>query len=474
MDARSDPASTGQDHDSFRVLVVEDEHLYAQAVARGLRRNGVDCDVASTGAEALARTGVSTYRAVLLDHKLPDEDGLELIPLLLGRQPELTVVVMTAYETIGNAIHAIRLGAEDYLVKETSVAPIVDKILEIRRRVELRAAWAKNGESKAALLLGESQAIRRVTEQLHKVARAPDTTVLLTGETGVGKEVAARQLHALSAQTEAARPFVTVDCVALPGTLVESMLFGHVKGAFTGADRTKEGAFRDAGDGTLFLDEIGDMELPLQGKLLRVLESRTYQRVGASEDLPFRARTIAATNRDLEALASREEFRFDLFQRLSVFPIHIPPLRERGEDVLLLADHFVGTFTRRMGVEPEPFCPEVRERLLGYDYPGNVRELKNILERAVVLSEAGRIEASHLPERLHRTTGGAAVGTSPSGIPIDFIPGVDTLATVEMKMIRHALERADGSKTEAARLLGISRYQLLRRLEKHGMRGNDS
>ncbi|MFH1531659.1 MAG: sigma-54 dependent transcriptional regulator [Pseudomonadota bacterium] len=449
-----------------RVLVVEDERLYARALVQELRRRGVAGDIASSGAAARTLAEGSLYGAILLDHKLPDADGLELIPLLMGRQPGATVVIMTAYETIENAIHAIRLGAEDYLVKETSVTPIVERILEIRRRTELRAAWTRNGHPKAALLLGESPGIRRVAEDLQKVSRAPDTTVLLTGETGVGKEVAARQLHALTETGAARRPFVTVDCVALPGTLVESMLFGHMKGSFTGADRTSEGAFHDAGDGSLFLDEVGDMEPALQGKLLRVLESRTFQRVGAFEDLPFHARTIAATNRDLEAEVARGTFRFDLFQRLSVFPIQIPPLRERGEDVLLLANHFVETFARRMGQEPEPLSPEVRDRLLAYDYPGNVRELKNIIERAVVLGGSGRIEASHLPERLHRRIRGAAH----SSVPIDFIPGVDTLATVEIKMIRHALDQVGGSRTEAARLLGISRFQLLRRLEKHGLR----
>jgi len=448
----------------FRVLVVEDERLYARAVIRELGRHGVIGDVAPTGAAARKLAEENLYDAIVLDHKLPDADGLELIPVLLGRQTGATVVVMTAFETIENAIHAIRLGAEDYLVKETSVTPIVEKLLEIRRRAELRAAWTRNGAPKAALLLGESPGIQRVVEDLHKVARAPDTTVLFTGETGVGKEVAARQLHALDMHDEE-RPFVTVDCIALPGTLIESMLFGHVKGAFTGADRTREGAFHDAEDGTLFLDEIGDMEPALQGKLLRVLEGRTYQRVGAFDDLPFRARTVAATNRDLEVQVEQGNFRFDLLQRLSVFPIHIPPLRERGEDVLLLAEHFVETFARRLGQEPEPLSTEVRDRLLKYDYPGNVRELKNIIERAVVLGGSGRIEVSHLPERLHRSAAGER-----SGVPIDFIPGVDTLATVEIKMIRHALERAGDSRTEAARLLGISRYQLLRRLEKHGLR----
>jgi len=455
----------------FRALVVEDEHLYAHAVARELRRSGVDADLAYSGREALDRAAVGLYGAILLDHKLPDADGLELIPVLLGRQPGAIVVVMTAFETIENACHAIRLGAEDYLVKEPSAQPVVERVLEIRRRHGLRAAWAAQGESKAALLLGTSPWIWRVTEQLEMLSRAPDTTVLLTGETGVGKEVAARQLHALTGAA-GGRPFVTVDCVALPGTLVESMLFGHVKGAFTGADRTREGAFHDAGEGTLFLDEIGDMELALQGRLLRVLESRTYQRVGASQDLPFRARTVAATNRDLEAMARDGTFRFDLLQRLTVFPVRLPPLRERGEDVVLLAEHFAALFTTRLGGTPQPLGPEVRKRLLAYDYPGNVRELKNTIERAAVLAGGGRIEAAHLPERLHRS---AHLSSPPGGpgIPVDFIPGVDTLATVERKMIRHALARAAGSRTEAARLLGISRFQLLRRLEKHGIGTED-
>jgi len=319
-------------------------------------------------------------------------------------------------------------------------------------------------------LLGESPAIRRVVEQLRKVARL-NTTVLLTGETGVGKEVAARTLHAFTADGRADAPFVPVDCVALPSTLAESLLFGHEKGAFTGADRLRHGAFHDAAAGTLFLDEIGDMDLPLQGKLLRALESRTYQRVGSAVQHPIHARIVAATNRDLGELVSAGTFRFDLYQRLSAFPIHVPPLRERGDDVLLLAEHFLAHFARQLGSPPAPLSSAVEALLSGYDYPGNVRELKNVLERAVVLSEGAPLTPAHLPDRL--LSAQARPIPAPSAIPAAFVPGVDTLEQLERTMILKALELSGGVKTEAARRLGLSRFQLLRRLEKYGMSGRE-
>jgi DNA-binding NtrC family response regulator len=308
----------------------------------------------------------------------------------------------------------------------------------------------------------------RVVEQLQKLARAPETTVLFTGETGVGKEVACRYLHKTS--RPAGSPLVAVDCLAMPENLAESSLFGHEKGAFTGADRTRAGAFEDALDGTLFLDEIGDMAPALQGKLLRALESRSFHRVGSTRELPLRARIVAATNRELRERCDQGRFRLDLFQRLSVFPIRIPPLRERGEDILLLAEHFRAFFAGKLDKEIEPLNPAVAERLLAYGYPGNVRELKNLIERAVIMTESDRIEVKHLPARLlegERPTDDGAT------IPFDFVPGVDTLSSVEQRMIKQAIGRAGGVRAEAARLLGISRYQLLRRLDKYGIRGDD-
>ena len=456
--------------DDFRVLVVEDEPLYARAISRELERHDVPCDVVGTVRDGLARAARSRYAVVLLDHRLPDGDGVLSIPHFRAHQIAAAVIVMTAYETIDDAVQAIRLGAEDYLVKQPQVAPIVERVLELRRRDHFRRSRESWNDHRQRGLLGESASIRRVVDQLRKVARGATTTVLLTGETGVGKEVAARYLHDLSHPVQGRPGFVTVDCIALPDTLVESTLFGHERGAFTGADRTKNGAFHDAGHGTLLLDEIGDMDPALQGKLLRVLESRSYQLVGSVKEHPFHGRVVAATNRDLSTAVEERGFRFDLYQRLATFPIELPPLRERGDDVLLLAEHFVRHFSQQMGVEPEPLSSETQDLLLAYDYPGNVRELKNAVERAVIMSESGRIEPAHLPERMLRpaVSRRASSGDRPA-IEMDFIPGVDTLETLEKKMIRHALGLTSGAKGDAAKLLGISRFQLLRRLEKYGM-----
>jgi DNA-binding NtrC family response regulator len=443
------------------VLVVDDEELYARAIGRELERRGVRCDLAFTCREALRRAERGRYQAILLDHRLPDDDGIRIIPILRARQPGAAVVMMTAYQTIPNAVEAIRRGAEDYVVKETSLQPIIDRVLEIRRRAELRGAG--RGEPSPEGLLGRSGAMVRVLEEIRQLAASPDTTVLITGETGTGKEVAARHLHALS--RPAGSPFVAIDCLALPGTLAESLLFGHEKGAFTDAAETRAGAFEDARDGTVFLDEIGDMS-ELQGKLLRVLEGRSFHRLGSSREQPLRARVVAATNQDLPEAVRQGRFRRDLYERISVFPLQIPPLRERGDDVLLLANHFARYFADKLGRKLEPLGGPVVERLMDYDYPGNVRELRNIIERAVIVAEEGRVELRHLPQRLLAAR--SATGER-EAMPADFVPGVDTLGSLEEKMIRQALQRAHNVRAEAARLLGISRYQLLRRLEKYNI-----
>ncbi|MDD5305978.1 MAG: sigma-54 dependent transcriptional regulator [Deltaproteobacteria bacterium] len=458
----------GAKSERFRVLVVDDSELFAQAIARELRSRRIEADLAYTAGRALELCRATRYDAILLDHRLPDDDGIRIIPHVRSLQPKGALIVMTAYGQISSAIQAIRLGAEDYVLKETSIKPIIDRIREVERRRELRDSERGWDEHRKGGLTGKSPAMVAVREQIEKVAAQPDTTVLFTGETGVGKEVASRYLHAKSASP--ASPFLSVDCVALPATLVESLLFGHEKGSFTGAHQAKKGVFEEAENGTILLDEVGDMDLALQGKLLRVLESRRFQRVGSVQEYPVRARVIAATNRDLAQMAGEGRFRFDLYQRLAVFPIHIPSLRERAEDILLTAIHFLEFFTTKMRLPFEPLPTEVEEKLLSYDYPGNVRELKNIIERAVILAGSGRIELRHLPERMIGPRPAfLADGASPPSRGVDFIPGVDTMETLEEKLIHQALERTGGAKTEAARLLGLSRFQLLRRMQKYGM-----
>lgn len=446
-----------------RVLVVDDEGVYAGAIARAIERRGFACDVAHTGQDGLRLADTGHYGLVLLDHRLPDDDGLRLIPLLRTRQPGAVVIVMTAYEGIEHAVRAIRLGADDYLAKAPSVAPIVERAIEVRRRLRVRSAVADWKALPDQGLLGQGAAILRVRRQLERVARSPETTVLLIGESGVGKEVAARELHRLTYPNGGR--FLAVDCAAVPATLAESVLFGHERGAFTGADRARAGIFEDARHGTLLLDEIGDTSLELQAKLLRVLESRVFQRVGATRDLPLEARVVAATNRNLADDVRQGRFRFDLYQRLTVFPIELPPLRERREDLLPLAECFKAFFAARLGVQLEPLDAEVQAALNAYDYPGNVRELKNILERAVIQAQEGRIRPSDLPERLFARPA-RAESPPPGAYTLDVVPGVDTLESVSRKMIARALADAAGVKSEAARLLGISRYQLLRRLGK--------
>jgi two-component system response regulator AtoC len=451
---------------AFRALVVDDERLYAQAIGDELEQRGVAFDLAYSAAEAMALIGSRPYQAILLDHKLPDDDGIRIIPLLLSRQPGAVLIMMTAFETIPNAIQAIRQGAEDYLVKQPSVEPIVARVLEIRCRERIRKRVDGWEDHERQGLLGDSPAMEQVRDKIRKAAQSPDTTVLLTGETGVGKEVAAYELHRLTAA--AGHPFVTVDCLALPDNLVESILFGHEKGAFTGASDRREGAFSEAQSGTILLDEIGEMDLALQGKLLRVLETRTYQRVGSVKQYGVKARMAAATNRDLKELVKQGRFRFDLFQRLSVFPIDIPPLSRRRQDVPVLARHFLDFFCEKLGNPNRRLPDEVLRVLLDYDYPGNVRELRNVMERAVIMAEGTPVGLHHLPERLHapRPAGGPAGAAGP-GIPVEFIAGVDTLETIEKKMIIQALRKTGGMKAEAAELLGISRHQLLRRIRKY-------
>ncbi len=452
----------------FRVLLVDDEELYCQAIGDELARLEIASDLAFSGAEALARVEKSAYQAILLDHRLPDADGIQIIPRLLSRQPEAAVVMMTAYHTIPNAVQAIRRGAEDYIVKEPSIQPIVDRVLEIKRRAEARTAANGWHEHLHAGLAGHSAGIVLVIEQLEKITKSPDTTLLLSGETGVGKEVAARYLHHISRPANS--PFIAVDCAALPGNLAESILFGHEKGSFTGADQTRAGACEEAAEGTLLLDEIGDMG-QMQSKLLRVLESRSFHRVGSTREIPLRARVVAATNQDLQAKVEQGSFRQDLYQRLCVFPIHIPPLKERGDDILLLANHFIDFFAGKLEKEIKQLDEDVTQYLLAYSYPGNVRELKNIIERAVIMTESGRIELRHLPQRVLAGQGDNATLTA--SVPLDFRPGIDTLEDLEKRMITHALRQANNVKSEAARLLGISRFQLMRRMERHGLGKKD-
>ncbi len=379
----------------FRTLIVDDEETYAASLKRLLARRGVRADVAGTFADGLALVKKNRYDLVVLDFMLPDGNGLDLIPPIRALRPPPTVLMMTAFGTIENAVEAMRRGAYDYVTKSTELPAIVERVVDAEKVARARfdneatAATVAEEAAKFSGLLGESASIKEALRRIAEVARASDTTVLLTGESGTGKGVAARAIHALSPRAK--EPFVAIDCVALPATLAESELFGHEKGAFTGAAEKKPGKLEVAGRGTVLLDEVGDMDPALQGKLLRVLEERTFERVGGVKPIEMGARVISASHRDLGALVEEHKFRLDLYHRLSVFPIAIAPLRARGEDVVVLANHFIADYAKRMqkSIASIAYGSEVCAMMLAYDWPGNVRELKNVIERAVILALDG-------------------------------------------------------------------------------------
>jgi DNA-binding NtrC family response regulator len=468
-----------------RTLIIDDEETYARALQRLLGRRGIEADVATSAADGLQRARRGPYALVVLDYLLPDGTGLDLIAPLRQLRPTPAVLMMTAYGTIENAVEAMRRGATDYVSKSTALPDVVERVAEAERvaRASLKVPAAP-AQSLTQAFLGESPAMREVRARIEEVAQSPDTTVLLTGESGTGKGIAARAIHGLSARS--AEPFVSIDCVALPTPLAESELFGHEKGAFTGAERMKPGRLEVAARGTVLLDEIGDMEWPLQGKLLRVLEERTFERVGGVRPVQMEARVIAASHRDLSQLVGEKRFRLDLFHRLSVFPISIPPLRQRGDDIVLLARHYAQEFAQRLGKQLA-LSHETCELLLHYDFPGNVRELRNLMERAVILAPAGStvLVPELLPPRVSELTvqrhitpalgvpvsGGPAGAGGPrgNGLTVTFEPGRDTLEHLERRLLEEALRMAGGKKVKAAEILGISRFALLRRIEKFGL-----
>ena len=368
----------------FHVLVVDDEELYCKAIGRELVRQGMTCELAFSGCEAVEAAGTGRFDAVLLDHRLPDDDGIRLIPVLLGRQPSAVLFMMTAYEALQSAIQAIRLGAEDYLVKETRIAPIVEAVCEVRRRKSSDSAVLADPEAgDGAGLLGTSPAILRVCEQIRRVARRRETVVLFLGETGSGKEVAARALHARSGSAGCA--FVAVDCTALPATLTESLLFGHEKGAFTGAAAQRKGRFELARGGTLFLDELGDIPPGVQVKLLNVLQTGRFERVGGTQPTETDARVIAATHRNLEERIATGAFRADLFYRLNVVTLRLPALRERPEDLPALVARMVARHADLSAVGVAGASDEALAVLSRHPFPGNVRELENLVDRKSVV-----------------------------------------------------------------------------------------
>jgi DNA-binding NtrC family response regulator len=397
---------------------------------------------------------------VLLDYRLPDIDGLEILRRIRGgKDPDLGVILVTAFGTMESAIEALRLGAQDYVIKPMppeQLLSTVERALEATQiQRSLRRAQEKQvGSRRFAYLVGESPAMLELLDLIARVAAISQARVLLLGETGTGKSLVARALHESSPRAD--RSFAQINCATLPESLVEVELFGAEAGAFTDAREPRPGLIEQAIGGTLFLDEIGAMPLSLQPKLLHFLESGTYRRVGGTREFQADVRIIAATNRDLEQAMKEGEFRADLYFRLQVLPIYIPPLRERGDDIILLAHHFLHRFSQEFGKKIHSLDADAEAILRRYPWPGNVRELRNIIERAVLLTQGTILSPRDL------------VGLKPEAAPEEDVLSLDE---VEKRQIFRVLERTDGNKTEAARLLGISRETLRKKLQSFGIHG---
>ena len=453
------------------VLIIEDEESVRSALVKRLRLHGYAADVAATGAEGLKRLADAGADLVLLDYRLPDADGLELLEKIRRQWPDILTVMMTAYTNVEIAIQAIRLGAHDYVSKPFSLDEmmvVVDKALEAKRlRTEVdRIHLTQIGEFGFERIVAHSPKMIEIVNLLKHLAESEARTILLQGESGTGKDLAAKVVHFHSPR--AARPFMNITCTALPESLLESELFGHEKGAFTDAHQQKQGLFELADGGTIFLDEIGDMPPSLQAKLLRFLEETAFRRVGGTKDIRVDVRIIAATNRHLRGLVADGRFREDLFYRLNVFPVTLPPLRERPEDIPLLAEHFIHQYNREFRKEVTGIDSAALAAIQAYAWPGNVREMKNIIERVMLLSAGSRLTLVDLPAEL-KTPVAAAAGVRGPPTVIEFGPeGID-IHEVERMLVRRALEQTRGNQSRAAALLHISRDQLRYRMQKYGL-----
>ena len=456
-----------------RVLVVDDEADVAYSFQRVLADEPVEVFGVTSGTDGLKRLRKDAYDLVLLDVRIGEEDGLEVFRQLRNEHPRQLVIVMTAHGTAQTAIEAMKLGAFDYILKPFDVPELLSIL---RRGLQTSASMRElaSGEEKKVSadknptpgLIGASSAMQKIYKLVGQVARA-EAAVLLVGESGTGKELVARAIYANSPR--AARPYVAINCAAIPDTLLESELFGHERGAFTGALTQRIGKFERADGGTIFLDEIGDMPLALQAKLLRVLQNGEFQRLGGDQTLRTKVRVIAATNKDLTAMVKAKTFREDLFYRLNVVQIQLPPLRERPEDVLPLADHFLKRAAKNQTLK---FSVATKKALQGYAWPGNVRELENAVERAVVCAASPSIEPGDLPPEIcgsSISSVGAPANSDWWNVVANLAgQGGDLLAAGEKLLVEKALAQAGGNVKKASEILGVTRAALRTRVERYG------
>ncbi len=458
------------------VLIVDDERTLARAVKTFLSEAGYEAEVAGDGERALELVESLRPDVVFADVRLPGMSGIDLLRRIRDFDPAIPVIIMTAHGTIEGAVEAVKLGAFDYMKKPLDLEELkllADRARENALMKQELSYYRRRAASEIpfAGILGSSPALRAVMDQVRQIAGLNETPpVLITGETGTGKGLVARTLH--NSGPRAAKPFIDVNCTALPANLMEAELFGYERGAFTDAKESKIGLFEAAEGGFLFLDEIGDLEASLQGKLLRAIEERTVRRVGGIRDRKIDVRILAATNRNLQNEVQLNRFRSDLYFRLAVILLHLPPLRERGDDALVLAEHFLRRFSAKYGKDVRRIDARAREVLLSYPWPGNVRELSHVIERAVLWSRDATLNVEHLsvaaPMRVASDGSATSVGTP--GTPDESAPGTD-LMDVERSMIQRAMRDAGGNQTRAAQRLGISRDTLRYRLKKFGIQG---
>ena len=444
------------------ILVIDDERSMVDLLETDLKLRGYKVSGYTSSTAALEAVSATDAQVVLTDMQMPGVNGLQVCERVVANRPDIPVVVMTAFGSMETAIEAIRAGAWDFVTKPVEMellAVVMDRAVrhhnlqeEVRRLTDKPQPTDRFEE-----LIGASAPMQKLFDQIRKIAPT-SANVLITGESGTGKELVARAIHRHSLRKDG--PFVGINCAAIPENLLESELFGHAKGAFTAARADRKGLFQQAQGGTLFLDEIGDFPLALQAKLLRAMEERTVRPVGGDKEIAFDARILTATNRDLEAAVEAGRYREDFYFRINVIQLDLPPLRSRGNDVLLIARSLLQTFARDMGKNVSDFQPSVAERFLNYDWPGNVRELRNVLERAVALTEFEKLIVDDLPDRIrdYRQSTFRIDTSNPAEL--------QTLEAVERQYIQRVLASVQGNRTEAARILGVDRKTLYRRLKQ--------
>jgi DNA-binding NtrC family response regulator len=448
-----------------QILVCDDEELIRWSLTEHLRAGGYDVEAVTNGRECLESALRSSPAAILLDLKMPEMDGLTALRKLREADQDVPVIVITAHGAVESAIEATRLGASGYLSKPFDLREVTLKLQDVLEANQLanEVKYLRGRQQQGyGRIIGESPAMKRLFETLEKLEDVDAPTVLVMGESGTGKDLVAQAIHARGPRAKG--PYMEIDCASLPEQLIESELFGHERGAFTDARQTKRGLFEVARGGTIFLDEIGEMSPGTQAKLLRALENRRFKRVGGVTDIPMDAAVIAATNRTLKEEVQRGRFREDLYFRLAIIPVELPPLRQRATDIPLLVAHLLEHFNRNLGRHVEGITPDALACLTRYQWPGNVRELRNVIERSVILNgNEGLIRIEHLPPEIRYGT--RAIAPEEAGsfeLPEEGI----NLEEVEKSFLVQALARTKGNQTAAARLLGISRYALRYRMEK--------